>query len=472
MKIIGKIKMFLKTLPTSIKCALILLLVGLGVFFCVYSSRSTEEIQEKIPEPLAKAKKPEFVRGVHLTAWVAGSKKGREKIEALLKETELNTVVIDIKEYEGEVYVPGVPLAQEYKLFVNAIPDLKEYIAQLKAKGIYTIARIVVFKDNLLARKKPELAVKNPDGSLWRDHRKVVWLDPYNKQAWEYILSVASCAVSAGFEEIQFDYIRYPSDGDIKQCRYSFAQHNSSSAVRNLASFLEEASQRLKPLGVNLSIDIFGLTPSVKHDMGIGQKIVELTQWMDFVSPMVYPSHYAKGEYGIPDPNREPYRVVFRTMSDAVKRLGDNSKRLRPYLQDFSLGYKYGPKEVRAQIQACTDAGIQEWLLWNPNCHYTQPALRSKEGILQAVAQLPKAMTGGDTPSGADSRARPPLRMEKEKQKEAPGETVKEKPDRETKESNGLPLSTSTPPTSENQSFENKPAVENSSPTQIPPQQK
>lgn len=394
-----KIRSLLKENPLSYKIAALFFGVSLFLIFFAYMVRSNGNHSENENSPVVSVKKPEFVKGIHLTSWVAGSKKARARIEKLLEETELNSVVIAIKEYQGEVYIPGVPLAHKNKLYVNAIPDIRDYLAELKKKGIYTIARIVCFKDNMLARKKPELAVKRPDGSLWVDHRGVAWADPYHKEVWEYNLSVATQAVALGFEEIQFDYIRFPSDGDTKQCRYSYSQHNASSAVKNLENFLQTASQRLKALGVNVSIDIFGLTPSVAHDMGIGQKIVELTQWVDYVSPMVYPSHYAKGEYGISEPNREPYKVVYRTMSDAKKKLGEKMNRLRPYLQDFSLGHKYGAREVRAQIQACEENGVMEWLLWDPNCQYTRLALRTKEGKLppglqiDATAEVPNEKT-------------------------------------------------------------------------------
>ena len=377
------------------KAGLILVSVSLVVVLFGLKLRSNETEKAAQPAPAAKTPrvpvKPEFVRGIHLTSWAAGSKKSREKINALLKDTELNTVVVAVKEYEGEIYIPGVPLAEKYKIHVNAIPDVKDYVERLKSEGIYTIARIVVFKDNSLPRKRPDLGVKKPDGTLWTDRHKITWLDPYNKEAWDYNISVASQAIMLGFDEIQFDYIRFPSDGDTKQCRYSFAHHSSSYNAKCLDDFLEYASGKIKPMGANLSIDIFGLTPSVSHDMGIGQKFNEMTQWVDFVSPMTYPSHYAKGEYGIPNPNAVPYRVVHKTMYDANKRLGDLSKRLRPYLQDFSLGYKYGPKEVRAQIEACEDQGIKEWLLWNPNCNYTRKALRSKKGVLDPEAETPKS---------------------------------------------------------------------------------
>jgi len=361
-------------------------LLFFGLCITLVFSQTEESVSSQI-------KKPKYVKGIHLTSWISGSKKARKRIDSLLKDTELNTVVIDIKEIQGEVYIPGVSVAEELGLYVKAIPDLKDYLAQLKKDGVYIIARMVVFKDNGFAKKKPSLAVKNSEGSIWEDRKKNSWTDPYNSKVWDYNLDIAARAVELGFDEIQFDYIRFPSDGNIKQCRYSYEEHNSSSAARALSAFLSEASKRLKPMGANLSIDLFGLTPSVNHGMGIGQKITEMTHHVDFVSPMVYPSHYAKGEYGIEEPNKYPYPVVFRTMSDAKKRFNGEVQKLRPYLQDFSLGVKYGPKEVRAQILACENLGIKEWLLWNPSCIYTKDALKSKDGVLLEAAEIPESMT-------------------------------------------------------------------------------
>ncbi len=378
----------LREQPLHIKLAVLALVAGIFVPLSVYTVRSFVE-DEKLEAP--KSVKPEFVRGVHITCWVAGSKKSRAKIDQLLDETELNSVVIAIKEYQGEVYISGVELAEKNKAFVNAMPDIKEYLAELKSRGIYTIARVVVFKDKIIPKKRPDLAVRTPDGEVWRDRSGNTWVDPYNKEVWEYIFSISEQAVKLGFQEIQFDYIRYPSDGNTKLCRYSYANHNSSSAAHNLDQFLDAAAKRFKPMGVPISIDVFGLTPSVPHDMGIGQKFAQMTQWVDFVSPMVYPSHYARGEYGIPEPNSEPYKVVYHTMFDALKKLGPIHNRMRPYLQDFSLGHKYGPQEVRAQIQACEDLGFKEWLMWNASCNYTKNAYRTKDGKLHATAEFPKS---------------------------------------------------------------------------------
>ncbi|MDR2616480.1 MAG: putative glycoside hydrolase [Endomicrobium sp.] len=316
-----------------------------------------------------------FIRGIHLSAWVSGSKKYREAAVDLFDNTELNAAVIDIKEYEGHVYIDGIKIVNSYNLYEPAIPDIEQYIKQLKEKGIYTIARIVVFRDNAISRKKPELAVKNPDGTIWTDRRNVAWLDPYNKEAWQYNLQIAKKAADIGFDEIQFDYIRFPSDGNTKNCRYS-KPHSPSGASNALVGFLKEASRQLKSKGTKISIDVFGLTTTADDDLGIGQKITEMTECVDYVSPMVYPSHYGKWNYGIEEPNKEPYKVVYYSIEGALKRIPQ--EKLRPWLQDFSLGYKYGKNEVRAQMQACYDNKVGNWLLWNPRCVYTKDALKDK----------------------------------------------------------------------------------------------
>ncbi|MCB4792852.1 MAG: putative glycoside hydrolase [Elusimicrobia bacterium] len=340
------------------------------------NNSTSESIKEN---PVIMPKKPKYVRGIHLTAWLAGSVKGREKIFKLLEETELNTVVIDIKEMQGEVYIPGVKSFSKESTFTFAIPNIEDYLAELHKRGIYTIARIVVFKDNLLPRKMPELGVKNKiTGDLWQDRAGVTWLDPFNKEAWNYNIDIAKRAKELGFDEVQFDYIRFPSDGNTKNCSYS-KQHTSTAAVSALDGFLRSAYKQLKPLGLNISIDVFGLTTTNIHDMGIGQKIVEMSENVDFVSPMVYPSHYNKGEYGIPDPDIEPYDTVYLSLRGAKRRLGNSYAKLRPYLQDFSIKHRYGAKEVVEQIQAVYDNDIGEWLLWNPSCRYTIEALKGKE---------------------------------------------------------------------------------------------
>ncbi|MDR3196065.1 MAG: putative glycoside hydrolase [Endomicrobium sp.] len=334
-----------------------------------------------------KYEKGKYIRGIHLSAWVSGSEKHRKSALELFDNTELNAAVIDIKESEGQVYIKGVKEVEANKAYIAAIPDIEKYISLLKEKGIYTIARIVVFRDNASSRKMPSLAIKNPDGTIWTDKKGAGWLDPYNKDAWEYNLKIAERAIDVGFDEIQFDYIRFPSDGNTKNCRYS-KPYSAVEASKALIGFLKEAKRRLKPKGGAISIDLFGLTTTAADDMGIGQKIVEMTEQVDYVSPMVYPSHYAKWTYGIADPNKEPYKVVYNSIEGALKRIPE--EKLRPWLQDFSFGYKYGKNEVRAQMRACYDNKIGNWLLWNPRCVYTRDALKDQnEGNTFQISDPP-----------------------------------------------------------------------------------
>ncbi|MFH2070666.1 MAG: putative glycoside hydrolase [Elusimicrobiota bacterium] len=350
--------------------AIVIPLIAVLIFLLNTGSYRTDDPPVPVTKPVAG--KPEYVRGVHLTAWVAGSSKMRSRLEPLLSRDKLNTIVIVVKEVGGEIYLPGVRVAQDYGIkTIYPIPKLEKYLVDLKSRGVYPVARLTVFKDCSLVNAKPQLAVKNPDGSIWKDYKGKSWSDPYNKEVWKYNVEIAKHAIQLGFEEIQYDYIRFPSDGDTWQCRYS-AVHNSTAASQVLVGFLEYSK---KELSVPVSIDVFGLTPSVNHDMGIGQNFMAMAEVVDYISPMMYPSHYRKGEYNIPDPNKEPYRTVYRCVSDANLLLKDKFYKLRPYLQDFSLGHKYGPEEVKAQILACYDNGIFDWLLWDPRCLYTLEAI-------------------------------------------------------------------------------------------------
>ncbi|MDR3071556.1 MAG: putative glycoside hydrolase [Endomicrobium sp.] len=319
-------------------------------------------------------KEDRIIKGIHVTSPILSTSKGRKKITDLLFSTELNAIVIDVKDDHGHIYINGIEIVKTIGAYVNDVPDLEKFISDLKEKGIYTIARIIVFRDDTMARRKLGFAIKNCDGSLWTDKTNIAWLDPYNIHNWDYVLQVAEKAVDIGFDEIQFDYVRFPSEGNAKNRRYCQI-YSAEKASKALVGFLKEANRRLKAKGTNISIDVFGLTTTATDDMGIGQKIVEMTEWVDFTSPMVYPSHYGKFIYGIENPNKEPYKVVYCAIEDALKRIP--AKKLRPWLQNFSLhGYSCGKNEVRAQIQACYDNGVGSWLLWSPKCTYTTSALK------------------------------------------------------------------------------------------------
>jgi hypothetical protein len=326
--------------------------------------------------PEAPASSATF-RGVHFTGWAAGSTKARRRFAADMKSGGFNAVVIALKDYDGHEFVRGVPLAEKTGAFTNAIPDLPLAVKDFKDLGIYTVARIAIFKDDHLARARPDLAVHFPDGRIWTNDKGTAWVDPYQKEIWEYAIEIASRAAAAGFDEIQFDYIRFPSDGKTRQCRYSRKDHSPATASANLREFLTLAGARLKPLGVKLSIDTFGLTTSVDNGMGIGQTLDQMADLVDFVSPMMYPSHYAHGEYGLKNPNRAPYETIHHGIKDALERLKDRPASLRPYLQDFSMGVRYTPAHVRAQILAAEEQGVRGWILWNAQNHYTWSAVQA-----------------------------------------------------------------------------------------------
>ncbi|HEX4048363.1 MAG TPA: putative glycoside hydrolase [Elusimicrobiota bacterium] len=354
------------------------------------------------------------LRGVHLTGWAAGSTKARRRFLAEMKAAGFNAVVIALKDSDGREFVKGVPFAEKTDAYQNAIPDLPAAVREFKQQGIYTIARIAAFKDDHLARARPDLAVHFPDGSVWTGDKGTAWADPYRHEVWDYVIDVASRAAAAGFDEIQFDYIRFPSDGKTRLCRYSRV-HTPATASAALREFLTLARARLKPLGVKLSIDTFGLTASVDTGMGIGQKLSQMADLVDYVSPMMYPSHYAKGEYGLKNPNRQPYLTVHHGVSDALTRLGGKPGKLRPFLQDFSLGVRYTPERVRAQIRAAEELGVRGWILWNPGNRYTWSAARAgpiEKPALKAPPPLPSTppAEAKTTDAGSDAFASPEAR--------------------------------------------------------------
>jgi hypothetical protein len=318
------------------------------------------------------------VRGVHLTAWVAGTQSMRLRFLDKLKNTQVNAVVVPVKESDGKVYIPGVAQAEAFGTVRKAIPKPQQLVEDLHSRGLRAIARIVVFKDNVLPYKKPDWAIQDRDGGFWTNRGGLAWVDPYKREVWEYNLNIASVAAGLGFDEIQFDYIRFPSDGDTTRCRYS-QPHSSTTATAAMTEFVQTAVKRLRPLGVDVSVAVFGLTTSHSGGMGIGQDLEQLTLAADIVSPMMYPSHYGKGEYGIKDPNRSPYKIIRYGLRDAKRVLKEESYKLRPYFQDFSLGFRYGPKQVRAQIRAAAEHGVHSWIFWNPVNRYNWKALGRAE---------------------------------------------------------------------------------------------
>jgi hypothetical protein len=316
---------------------------------------------------------PDEMRGIHVTMALA-SIDGKLEEYLELVDDGLNTIQLDVKDENGEIgFVPSaVPLA-------SRVHAARPYYAPraaaklIHAKGVYLIGRVVTFEDPMLSAGKPELAIKNPDGSVWRNHAGLGWTNPYDKRVWDYNVSIAEVAARAGFDEIQFDYVRFPTDGDVDSIVYPNKTTTAPGWV--IAQFVHYAAQRLKPLGVRVSADVFGL--SATRDLGIGQVPKRISKYVDAIYPMVYPSHYGSGEYGLEDPNAQPGETVEWSLADFRRELkkGRSKAMLVPWLQDFSYGRDYGLADVQAQIEAARLMGARGYLLWNPLGVYTPGAL-------------------------------------------------------------------------------------------------
>jgi hypothetical protein len=319
------------------------------------------------------------VKGIYMTSYAASDSGTLNRMIALADKTEINAFVIDVKDDLGTVaYKADVALAKDEGLIESRIKDIDALIAKLREHNIIPIARVVCFKDTSLAKKRPDLAVHWQDGSNWTDFKGLSFTNPYNHEVWEYLVQVAEDAARHGFREIQFDYVRFPSDGKISDAVYPGQNSSKEDAI---AAFLAFARPRLEKLGVWVSADVFGITVnpgSHKDSATIGQNVAKMSGSVDIVCPMVYPSHYSDGYYGLESPNKSPYETVSKAMADAKAMLAGTGAMGRPWLQDFSLrGVTYGINEVKAQIKAAEDQGFTEWILWDPALKYTEGALRS-----------------------------------------------------------------------------------------------
>lgn len=318
-------------------------------------------------------------KALYLTVYGIGSKKLREAALKLIEETELNALVIDIKGDRGLIpFKSSVPLASEIGAReITTVKDMKGLIKSLREKGIYTIARIVVFKDNPLALAKPELAI-HKGGRIWQDRENLAWVDPFKTKVWDYNIDIAVEAAQSGFDEIQFDYVRFPDTGGLK-----FSQESTEeSRVKAIRGFLTEAKRRLAPYNVFLNADIFGYVSWNQNDTKIGQRIEDLAATLEYMSLMLYPSGF---QYGIPryrNPVAHPYEIVFLTLNRAQERVNLPSVRFRPWLQAFrDYAFDRRPftgKEIRDQINAAEKFGSDGWMLWNPHNIYSSDGLKKR----------------------------------------------------------------------------------------------
>lgn len=324
------------------------------------------------------------MRGLYLTAWSAGSTKKMDAVLAMLERTELNSIVIDVRDAGIVYFKTGLELADKSGATQVAVAKPEKLMERLKAAKVYPIARIACFRDRFVPVARPDLAVQTAEGKVWKDRAGYSWLDPYAKANWEYLAAIVDFALDLGFPEIQLDYVRFPSEGKTASMVFpsqkSFSRPDGRQA-EVIAEFAQSIRKRVHERGAVLSADVFGIISSTTKDQGIGQELEVTAEPFDLICPMVYPSHYARGEYGIKDPTSSPYAIVQKSLADYRKRLPD--KALRPWLQDFSLGgVVYGVKEVRAQIKAAREQGYSEYLLWNAKNRYTEAAVKDTSNIL------------------------------------------------------------------------------------------
>ena len=351
---------------------------------------------------IVQAKPPQIkAKGLYLTAYSAGSAKKIDEIIGLLEKTELNAVVIDIKDYSGKVlYDSKIKLVNDLKIDENRLGDVKSLVKKLHDKNIYVIARQTVFQDPILAEKKPEWAIKNKVGGLasakqggdglWRDYKGLAWVDPSKKEVWSYNVAIAKEAVSFGFDEINFDYVRFPSDGNMAQAVYAAQRRVSMDGTRHdsveskkyevMKKFYHFLNIKLSGEPAWLSLDMFGfvMEKNGEDDMRIGQRIADAVDEVDYISPMMYPSHYPGGHLGLKNPAQYPARVIENGMKMGAPKFEGKRAKIRPWVQAFNLGAVYDAQKIREQItevEKYTDAG---WLMWNAANRYTNAGLLSE----------------------------------------------------------------------------------------------
>ena len=307
------------------------------------------------------------VKSLYATALTVANTESWNGLLEIADTTEVNAMTIDLKDSSGFVfYETKVQLAHDIGA-VNPLYDPVAKIQEMKDRGIYTIARIVVFEDPILAEQRPDLAIRDINtGGSWVTWDGLAWVNAHQREVWEYNIQLAVEAANLGFDEIQLDYIRFPTDGTLETADYGSAFEGETKADA-ITEFLRQMRDALAPTGAYLAVDIFGFTLWEESDGGIGQQLERIEPYVDVINPMIYPSHFHPGAMGFDIPNDHPYEVILWSLQSGAERIGDKSYKFRPWLQDFSYGagIEYGPAELRAQIQAAEDFGSSGWLVWN-----------------------------------------------------------------------------------------------------------
>jgi len=329
----------------------------------------------EIVEDIRQKPEPRVVKGVYLTAYSAGSQKKIDSIISLVDKTELNSVVIDIKDYSGKVlYDSQLPLVNELGIKDNRIGDVRALIQKLHDHDIYVIARQTVFQDPILARKKPEWALSATYGGLWHDYKGLAWVDPTKKEIWDYNIAIAKEAIELGFDEMNFDYVRFPSDGNIGTIVYTNKEQTKNEVMHDFFAYL---SEQLSDEPAYFSVDFFGFVMERHDGMAIGQRLEDAVDVVDYISPMMYPSHYPSGHLGLGNPAAYPTAVIENGMKKGTPYFENTRAQVRPWIQAFDLGATYGAARIRAEIDAVEAYPNAGWYLWNAANRYSSAGLRA-----------------------------------------------------------------------------------------------
>ncbi len=338
-----------------------------------------------LQEPLAQP--PKTIKAIYATGWSAGSQKKMASLINLIDTTELNAIVIDIKDYSGTVsYKTDIPDVQKYGATEVKILKPNALIKELHDKGIYAIARITLFQDPVLGKARPDLALTSSSTkTTWKDAKGLIWMDPASQAVWDYNIAIARDALARGFDEVNFDYIRFPTDGKVSDIVYPFWDHKTPKH-KTIQTFFQYMRDALA--GKRISADLFGLVTVAQDDSGIGQYLEDILPYVDYIAPMVYPSHFYPGSFNIQNPAAHPYEIIINSMQSAIERLRIAQAtttiqlaQFRPWFQSFNLGADYTPEMVRAQITAwdtvasATPQFSSGWFLWNPSNTYQREAL-------------------------------------------------------------------------------------------------
>ncbi|MCL9972460.1 MAG: putative glycoside hydrolase [Candidatus Pacebacteria bacterium] len=387
-------------------CGVGILLSGAALVVSTYPAR-WEIVHAEVPAPepevveqkprIAYVPTPEPLYGIYMSQCVSGTPSFRDSLVEFIDTTPLNAVVIDIKDFTGKISFPtDNPILADSVSDECGARDMKEFVARLHEKNIYVIGRITVFQDPYYTKKHPEAAVQSAGirpGQPWQDHKGLSFIDVSHKPYWDYVVELSRVAhEDIGFDELNYDYIRYPSDGPMSDAR--FVNPNKPEAVEKFWKYLHE---KVDPMGVVMSADLFGYVTVLHDDLGIGQQLERAMPYFDYIMPMVYPSHYNKGFAGLKNPNDDPYTVIHRSMVEAVRRTVATSTPVqtlsgtyiasssparytkaaysalqqRPWLQDFDYGKDYTAADIDAQIRGTYDAGLTSWIFWDAGNKYS-----------------------------------------------------------------------------------------------------